>query len=428
MDEEKVCDLLQSAIREGIINLGDVESKVIEMKKKNALKYHKHKVWYSESQDRWFTYLPDEVKGRRLVKRKTRESIENAIYECYLNVPDPNSKRREKTLEDVYKEWLVSKAKHTNSSGCIFRIASDWKRFYQGSELEHMAVRRMTKRYLDDWIHEQIKKYQMSKTCYYNMSIILRQGLDYAVEVGYIKGNPFRQIKVEPRMFFRKKKQDDGSQVFLEDEQKQIEKEAYRRFCEKPYITNPLAICLAFQLGTRPCETVAIKFSDISGNYIHIQRMEVRDYEMDMDKIEMKSAGVKVVSHTKSDAGDRYIYLTEKARAILQLIKESNETYHNYYDDYVFVRDNKRVEVIAVTNKLLKLCRAIGMNPKRCHKIRKTWISTLIDSDLNISKIREMAGHTDERTTYRNYCFNRKTVSETENIIERALSSCKEKI
>lgn len=428
MDEEIVYDLLQNAVKEGIINLGDVESKVIEMKKKNALKYHKYKIWYSESQNRWFTYLPDEVKGRRLVKRKTKESIENAIYEYYIDVPDPHSKRHEKTLEDVYKEWLVSKEKHTNSPGCIFRIASDWKRFYKETELSYMPVRRLTKQYLDDWIHEQIKAYQMSKTCYYNMSIILRQGLDYAQEMGYIKINPFRKVKVEPRMFFRKKKQDDGSQVFLEDEQKQIEKEAYRRFSEKPHITNPLAICLAFQLGTRPCETVAIKFSDILGNYIHIQRMEVRNYMLDKDTKEVKSSGVKVVPHTKSDAGDRYIYLTEKARAILQLIKESNEAYHNECDDYVFVRDNQRVEVIAVTNKLLNMCRTIGIPPKRCHKIRKTWISTLIDSELNISKIREMAGHTDERTTYRNYCFNRKTVSETEKEIERALSSCKEKI
>ena len=55
MDEEIVYDLLQNAVKEGIINLGDVESKVIEMKKKNALKYHKYKIWYSESQNRWFT-------------------------------------------------------------------------------------------------------------------------------------------------------------------------------------------------------------------------------------------------------------------------------------------------------------------------------------------------------------------------------------
>lgn len=59
---------------------------------------------------------------------------------------------------------------------------------------------------------------------------------------------------------------------------------------------------------------------------------------------------------------------------------------------------------------------------KTSHKIRKTYISTLIDSGLNIDEIRRMAGHTDERTTYGNYCYNRLTNSQTEEKIENALN------
>ena len=55
------------------------------------------------------------------------------------------------------------------------------------------------------------------------------------------------------------------------------------------------------------------------------------------------------------------------------------------------------------------------------HKIRKTYISTLIDSGLNINFIREVAGHEDERTTYRNYCYNRQKTDETESMLEKTL-------
>jgi integrase len=66
-------------------------------------------------------------------------------------------------------------------------------------------------------------------------------------------------------------------------------------------------------------------------------------------------------------------------------------------------------------------CEFINMDVKTSHKIRKTYISTLIDSGLNIDEIRRMAGHSDERTTYNNYCFNRRTNPQTEKIIEEAL-------
>ena len=56
------------------------------------------------------------------------------------------------------------------------------------------------------------------------------------------------------------------------------------------------------------------------------------------------------------------------------------------------------------------------------HKIRKTYISTLIDNEnININYIRQMVGHADERTTYGCYCFNRKPKDMTEIEMEKSL-------
>lgn len=60
----------------------------------------------------------------------------------------------------------------------------------------------------------------------------------------------------------------------------------------------------------------------------------------------------------------------------------------------------------------------MNIGRKSSHKIRKTYISSLFDSGLNINKIREMAGHEDERTSLNNYCFDRKADKDTENILE----------
>ncbi len=56
------------------------------------------------------------------------------------------------------------------------------------------------------------------------------------------------------------------------------------------------------------------------------------------------------------------------------------------------------------------------------HKIRKTYISALIDSGSNINEIRKLAGHKDERTTYNNYCYNQINNTQTENLLEKTLN------
>ena len=66
--------------------------------------------------------------------------------------------------------------------------------------------------------------------------------------------------------------------------------------------------------------------------------------------------------------------------------------------------------------------RNIGIDEKSSHKARKTYISSLIDAGVNINEIRKQVGHEDERTTYRNYCFNRMPKNETENMLEKVLT------
>jgi len=129
-----------------------------------------------------------------------------------------------------------------------------------------------------------------------------------------------------------------------------------------------------------------------------------------------------VADHAKTSAGDRYIYLTEEARKIVKLILDTNHKYHYYDQDYLFVHGGKRISHQAVDCRIRKYCRHININAKSTHKIRKSYISSLIDAGININEIRKQVGHEDEHTTLRNYTFNRKESTENEADIERALA------
>lgn len=274
---------------------------------------------------------------------------------------------------------------------------------------------------LQEWALKTVREKELTKKQYYNLTVIIRQSLDYAVQKGILEENPFSKVHVESKLFKVKKKAEDRTQVFLTDEQTLIESEAYRDFEETGY-SACLAIPFVFQTGLRLGEVVALKESDIQGSYIHVQRMEVRTVEQRADG-SWSTQKFKVVDYTKSEAGDRFVYLSSKAKDVIKRVMENN-TEHGFNDEgYLFQNEDGRVHSKGVDCRIRKYCRHIGISEKAMHKIRKTYISALIDSGLNINEIRKLAGHEDERTTYGNYCFNRLSNTQTESILEKALCS-----
>ena len=423
LKKEDLSGLLNDAISRGIISLSDVQRKIDMAKKKEYLNLHKksYKTWQGKN-GLWYTYLPDATKkdGRRLIKKSTLTKIENSIVDFYKGLEEAASSKKI-TLRTFYQQWLDYKKLQTRSSMYIRRIAIDWDNYYLNSKIIDIALCDLDYDILQEWALRTVREKELTKKQYYNLTVIIRQALEYAVQKKIIAENHFSRVKVESKLFKVKKKAEDKTQVFLTAEQEQIEAEAYRDFEETGY-SACLAICFCFQTGLRLGEVVALKESDIEGNYIHIQRMEIRTVEQLADGT-WSTQKFTVVDYTKSEAGDRFIYLSSKAKAIIKRLLDNNREHAFTDSGYLFQNENGRIHSKGVDCRIRKYCRHIGISEKATHKIRKTYISALIDSGLNINEIRKLAGHEDERTTYGNYCFNRLSDAQTENILERALCS-----
>jgi len=59
---------------------------------------------------------------------------------------------------------------------------------------------------------------------------------------------------------------------------------------------------------------------------------------------------------------------------------------------------------------------------KVSHASRRTYISALLDQGVNLNTVRQAAGHADEKTTLKNYTFDRGTEEEKMNKFALALS------
>ena len=299
-----------------------------------------------------------------------------------------------------------------------------WKRFYINDPIIDRPLVELDEYTLDTWAHALIKDRALGKRQYYNMAIIIRQSLDLARKQGIVTHNAFNNFKVDYKLFKPSEKKPDATQVFLTDEQPLIEQEAYKDF-ENTRKTACLAIPLLFQTGLRVSEVVALRWSDINEeqeNCIHIQRMETKEYEKLSDGTWSNPKRV-VIPRTKTIQGNRNVYLTTIARDILDQIHRCNEEKGYDNTSYIFLNENGRITAPSLNKRIRRYCRKIGISEKGLHKIRKTYISTLIDAeDININFIREQVGHASERTTYASYSFNRRPKNLTAQSMEKALA------
>ncbi len=73
-------DILRFIIDSGMINISDVQNSMEAMKRKELLEKHPYKIWQGKD-EKWYTYLPDDKKGRPLKKRTSQKAIEDDVFD-----------------------------------------------------------------------------------------------------------------------------------------------------------------------------------------------------------------------------------------------------------------------------------------------------------------------------------------------------------
>lgn len=391
---EQILQFLQS---EGIINIGVVETEMLRKEKQKALKkYHPYSI--TKVGNRWQTFVKDESQknNRRKVAKTNKDDLLDWLL-IHYGVETQETLKRTYTIENLYPEWLKFKALHVSES-YIPRIETDWKKYYEGSEIVSVPIKSLTKLQLDAWIHETIKKHNMTKTAYFNMAVIIRQILDYAVDLDIIEDNLFRKVRVDGRRVFRRvPKKAGATQVFSDDEIKSLFELAmydYQNARLKAELA-PLAVIFQFQTGLRIGEVCAIRYEDIEGDKLHIQRMYQRDTR-------------KVIDRTKGTFEDRYVYLTPEAKRTISLAKKRQWERQTSARGFIFSLTDEACSYRTVSDCYRRYSARLGLPVvKSSHKARKTFISAAIDSGINLDTVRRVVGHRDEQTTLNSYLYDR---------------------
>lgn len=324
------------------------------------------------------------------------------------------------TLRDIYEAWIVLKETPKNKDN-IKRIKASWRAYYENEELSapiiDSALSKLYPVMLREWAESLLKKHHpVDKKKFSRMFGIMNQCFEYACDedIHYLYNNPWEKArkKINPLLITGKPLPLDEEQVFTDGERRQIRDMVYadlQKYKKQPTSAG-LQILFIFETGLRIGEVCGLKWSDVRGSRLLVRRQANND-------------GVK--EWTKSDAGYREIPLTADALQILQQVSDYN-TSRGFDKDWIFQGDNPdyeyRLSYHSAGRKLKKLCERLDTVSKSPHKCRKTCISALLDCpNINNRTVQRFAGHSDLRTTFTYYSYERKTKTEQAKYIEMAL-------
>ena len=334
--------------------------------------------------------------GGRKIQRRNKKDIEAEIVKYYDS--------RYKTLKTIYPEYLdCRKIEVANTTWK--KDVYNFNTYIENSKLGDTPLPNIS---LEDgytFLDFCKSLYPGMKRKYWNcIRGTLNSMFQYAIDRLYISNNPIHNLKPKKDFFAPATKTKDSDTVFSQSEMVAVTQLA-EKDCESTGKAEPLGIIVLFNLGLRDGELCALRWRDIEfyrgKAYIHIQREMVAHID------DTGAAhGFEVLSHCKSEAGDRRIQLNDKAIDTFNRIKLINKanTLPTTDDDYIFLRHYKGAIKFCTPRsydpRLRKYCRQAGMTViKSPHDIRRTVLTNLYNVGMPLKKIQIFAGHSSLQQT-----------------------------
>lgn len=417
-DFKKIMALLNNSEYANIIPRDELESQ-LEMKKKEIIAEYEqnHKIWQG-TDGRWRTQLPDEnaSSGRRQIAKSTREKVEKAVLEWYT---EKREKETLQTMRGLYEKWIDYKAKET-SDGNAYKLEWVWNHYYSNEPIADRKLKDIKVSELKEFMLDMIAKHKLTNRKYKEMKSSINMIYDYAIENEIVQTNTARNVRgISYKKFAKEEKKSIEQQVYIGDEKQQIIELALEQY-KKTKNTAYLGVCLNFTLALRIGELVALHTDDLTDDTITISKQEIKTYEKVNEKRHRN--GYEIVNYVKSQTSERELFLTSLAQDFIQMIIEANEQ-RGFKKGYLFLdSDGERMHDYAISNVLRRLNGKIKTAQKSNHKIRKTCLSGMANSnELTNEEIRDFAGHKDFKTTATYYLFPTKTKKQRQSAYEKAI-------
>lgn len=378
-----------------MLDLSGVQDSMEAMKREELLKKHQYKIWQGKD-GKWYTYLPDEKKGRVLKKKNTKNKIEDLVI-LYCKQEKQREDNRACTLQERYSVWVKRQKDCGVADNTVTKYESDYKRFFEGSGIESRNVHDITDDDITAFLIGRIKGKALNYRAVKSMFSMLTGIFEKSVKDKVIAENPCKYVDLPVmKKFCKEKKQKGTSERIVSDEQM---KKFYEQFeydhKVKPQYIPTYAVELATLTGMRAGELAGLMWEniDFKRKCIIVCQSEkynrkTREYYID----------------TTKNGKERIIPMTEEMEILLKKIKKV-ETMYGYLSQYVFSNENGRVHARTISDCARNKSIQIGIEVKSIHAMRRTFNSKLRSGGVSAVVASSILGHT-ERVNDNNYTYD----------------------
>ena len=363
-------------------------------KRKEILQKHPYRVWEGKN-GKWYTYLDSDGK-KKLTKRTTKKDIEDLIVSYWRELETGE------TIEDTFKEWndwKLETGKIERSSHMKNKVV--FNRHYK--EFGKRKIRDVKPDEFLDFLESQVPKYNLTAKGFANLKTVTKGFLKRARRRKVISWNVeymLTEIDISERDYRRVVKE-DSEEVYNEEEARLLKTTLMQNMDDLN-----TGLLLLFVTGLRIGELAALKHIDIEEDCVHVRRTETVYREEDGNYV------CTVKDFPKTEAGIRRVVVPESYQWLLKKIRLNNP-----FGEWAFEKKGKRIKSCNFTKRLRELNKELGISHKSPHKIRKTYVSMLMDNNVDTRMVIDQVGHSSILVTQKYYYRNRKTIEKKQEIL-----------
>ena len=370
---------LQYALDNNIIDLAYMQEQIKMKKRQKYLEQHEFKIWKGND-DKYRTYLPDEKKGRRLLKRSNKSDIEDEIVNYYKLLEE----KSQITFQKMYWKWRkVQDELVCENTTC--KYDTDYIRFFKDTDFEKTVMEKLNEEDIKVFLCSTIKRKTLNKKAAKTLFGYINNVVKSARVNKIIVDNPMEFL--EAKQFYKyctEVKKPIEKKIVSDKEMHLLYEQFNRDYQEQPEYIPTYAVEFATLTGFRVAEISALKWDSITDEYIIVDKSE---------KYNRKTKEY-YIGKTKNQK-ERIFPLTTEIKDLLNRVKKA-EMKSGYICEWVFANENGRIHAPIISSCTKNKCRQVGITEKGIHAYRKTVNSKMRCNGVSSVVAASLLGHSQE--------------------------------
>lgn len=371
-------------------------SAMIEMKKEDIIAQHEenNKIWKGKD-DRFYTYLG--IGSRRVLKSSNdlmhlKEVVINYYLENKLVRSDVSS------FEYLFYEacnYAVASGHLKKTS--VDRYSCDYRKFFDNTDFIKMRIQDITDIDISDFLDYILNDFEVTEKCFCNIKSLILFVFSYAKQRRKIQclsiSSTFHDLRFANRRF-KKNIKKSRTQVFNVIETPLLQNKILHTYRD----VRDLGLLLILHTGLRVGELSALQWSCIKNDIAEIRLAECK---------ELRDGKTFYFNDLPKQGHIRDVYLSQEAKHILSLIRCYQQEHYIVSDFVICDEFGCQCHTYAFNDALRHYCNILGILVRTTHKLRKTYITAMLECGCDVKFVQEQVGHCDIQTTYKYYQFTR---------------------